>query len=532
MSILKVWLSLILFLYLGTLNAQKEVSIKEAITKSAELEVLTQHIVKVYFALNNNLSEPKFYQERDFAINSFEECIERLKLLIPNNDVRKALTEMREHWVEYKKIAAWAINKEGANKLYQQSSVMLVFCQKLSLAYKNYAKKNGNIYQTGSWVKISSGLRRVVQKRIMTHQIVYHFFAIKLGIGSSPNFFKRKLEDLSTKYDLLLHDLLSEEVNTLTIQKEIMEVQRQWGALSKQMKANETKGDTAGVAQVLHFAQQITDRGNGLMTLYHNLGEKLSISNMMNKVAEQNFVIQQIAKSFVAIAFEQQASRYKKEIILSIRQFEKGTDAFIHTAPTEEIKASAKVMQLMWKNYRIKALDLENIDVVKVSRLLEMSYRLMASVDAIFLEVNRYAQTMPSYTKYIDNKSQKENIITIIKAVGKQRIYSQSIVTHYMMCALDKDIALQSQRLKEAILQYNNRIILLEKGTYNDATIEYVLDKTNKEWKAIESLIDKINKQDINLVIEFSDILSERLVQLSNLYEAKMDEVLTKEDNL
>ena len=236
----------------------KDVSIKEAILKSNQQQVLSQQIIYIYLALQNNLSVTKYYQHRDNAIQCFDNNIEAFKQIIPNDKVRIALQTMRDSWDSYKKIAAWSINKEGSEKLYNLAEGLLDACKKLSIAYGEYGKNNGDIYKTGEMSKIGAGLETNTLQQVL---------AVQQEIGTTPNIIKKKIVQLSTNHDIVLHDLAAEQVNTTSIREKVSSMQNDWGELTKKME-KDTKFMV--IEDVLDLTEKIAQISSQILSMYQS----------------------------------------------------------------------------------------------------------------------------------------------------------------------------------------------------------------------------------------------------------------------
>jgi len=126
---------------------EENLTIREALSMAMRQQTLSQRIAKIYFALNNNLYEPKFYQERDQAIEMFDEQLEILKSYAPTDKVKQAIRNVRILWVDYKKVASWSINTKGALQVLEQCDNMLLASNHLVYAYEEYAQELGELYK-------------------------------------------------------------------------------------------------------------------------------------------------------------------------------------------------------------------------------------------------------------------------------------------------------------------------------------------------------------------------------------------------
>lgn len=517
---------------IATAQNRETTPIKEVIEAAIQQQVLAQEVTKVYFTLLDNLSEPKYYRYRDAAIENFDKNLAQMKLLIPNNKIREGLQQMGASWEAYKKVAAWSINREGAESLLDQIEKMVENCQTLLLLYEQYAQETGDVYQAGELAKVIGSIKRVAAQKKLTYEITVYALALKHEIGISI-FLKKQLEKYGNQYDLLLYDMSAEPINSQRITAEIVALQKQWGSLSELIKKIDKNTTTEPIITLCH---EMSKQANQLEQLYRELGKKLSISKTINTISTQRALAQKIVKSYVALGNEQQIVKHKREINNSITTFEESTAALLKAAPTEAIASNIKVLQTMWKNYKVMATDWNAAtDGVSGGKLLEKNYIIMASCDRVAQSVEKYAQTIPEYQAFFKQGKEKvaleNNIAMVVKKIGGQCVYVERIATYYMLCAMDQDKGMSTQRLQASISEYDSAIELLVKCRFNDATISYKLQSCEEDWAKIKDYCAAPQVSDMAAMLQSSEQLSLKLQELNVLYEQKMDELLIKESS-
>ena len=166
-----------------------------------------------------------------------------------------------------------------------------------------------------------------------------------------------------------------------------------------------------------------------------------------------------------------------------------------------------------------------DIDGVTAGKVLEKSFIIMATCDQVAQAVENYALTIPEYKRFA---SKENNMTTLVKTIGKQRMYTQQIAIYFMFCAVGQDADISRQRLKGTVASYEKGIDLLVKSAIsaNDATISYELGLAAKDWKSIQGLWETTKKEDIPFLLEVTEKLVNRLDVVSNLLEANMDQLL------
>ncbi len=93
-----------------------KLTINQAIRIAADQTVQSQRVARIYLSLCNDMMEPKFYRERDAAIELFDRQLRQLSYYTPTEEIKSNLQRVRDLWEPYKKIAGWSIKKDAASK--------------------------------------------------------------------------------------------------------------------------------------------------------------------------------------------------------------------------------------------------------------------------------------------------------------------------------------------------------------------------------------------------------------------------------
>jgi hypothetical protein len=506
----------------------ENITIREALSMAMQQLTLSQRIAKIYFALNNNLYEPKFYQERDQAIEIFDTQLDILKSYAPTDKVKQAIRNVRELWIDYKKVASWSINEKGALKLLEQCDDMLRASNYLVSAYEEYAQELGEMYKNSELSDIVKLIKETGNQRMLTQRIMLFYLAAKQDI--EKNACIKKLAATSNEYNAVIAKIANANLNSPKIQIEIKEMQKYWDGLNNYTKFFDK--NPAYVNSMLLLSNELTKKADKLALMYQDLGRKLSISKTLNVLAYQNMLTQRIAKSYVAMTYKYSVPKHKRELLASIDLFEEQINSLQRSAPTEDTKEAIRVVNLMWRNYRKLALNWQNMGDINVGKLLERSHIIMASCDRVAQTIEDYAQTIPEYKAFYEKNGNEvdaqNNIAQQVYTAGIQRVYSQRIVVYFIMNALDKDSQLSEERFNQCIQKYQEGYDLLSASSISTSAINQTLHTSQKEWE----LIIKASKNDpekaILSILEHSDALFSKLDKLNNLYEKLMDKLIVQ----
>ncbi|MCP4438666.1 MAG: hypothetical protein GY810_06950 [Aureispira sp.] len=501
----------------------EDMSIREAINKSAHQSMLAQQIAKVYLALNDNDRVPEYYQERDAAIEQFTNQLQELRNYRPTPQITHAWEEVDKQWESYKAIADWAINEEGAIKLLSQSDNMLDACNKLVSAYEQYAKE---ISQGGvnDFKELASLVETAGTQRMRLQRLMLYYLAVKQNIDKKTS--ERKLSTTINSYDAALKKLEVANDNSNEINVELKGVQSDWDQLKSFLGDFDVDNDY--IANMMTLTKNQTISMDGVARMYQDLGSVLSISKLLNMSSHLHMLTQRIAKDYAAITYGYKAGKYRVDLSYSINLFEEQLQSLEVSAQTEDIKRSAGVVKIMWKNYRTMAK--ENPEDNYVGRMIEQSHIILAACDRLVKQIKEHAETIPEYQSLFEKDGQKvakeENIAQLIDLAGSQRMHTQKLGLYFMLSALGKDSNVSGGRLKESLSGFSTAFETMKTSKLNSPSLIKELHSMHSEWKLIENRCENIKKGDISELLETIDTLLEKTEDVTKAYQEKMDELL------
>lgn len=507
-------------------------TIREAINKATRQQTLTQRIAKVYLAINNNLYEPTYYQERDAAIELFQSQLDELKLYTPTDKIKASLKHVQGLWKEYKAVADWSINEEGAVKLLKLCDEILYASNLLGISYQEYAQElsKGSFNNTET-LDIIKLIQATGTQRMLTQRMMLFYLATKQDID--PVNAQRKLNTAIEKYKSTLDQLETADFHSQDIHTELNVIKSDWTNLNTLL--NNLDNDVEQVNEMMSLADNISQKADKISLLYEALGVKLTISKAINVASYQNMLTQRIAKSYVAIAYGYAPAKNKREILESVDLFEEHMLSMIRSSgATEDFKATVGVVKTMWKNYRKLVTTWEKIDEISVIKVLEKGHVMMAACDRVAQEIEVLAKTIPEYKAFFvkengEATNSQENIAHQMHLAGLQRVYSQRIAIYFVMNALEIDSHLSSQRMKSTIENYNKNMQAMLTSPVNSTEISTELKKVQTSWEAIEKHCAAPKKEDIPVLMELCVGLFTELDQLNNTYEKNIDDVFMKQ---
>lgn len=512
-----------------TLRAgDEDISIRKALNISIRQQALTQRIAKIYLALNHNLYEPTYYQDRDAAIAQFQEQLDEIKHYAPTSSVEHDLEQVNKIWREYKAIADWSINEQGAEKLLEMCDPMLDASNQLFRSYQAY---NRTMYlrhfrETDVLTMIQL-IKNTGLQRMLTQRIMLYYLAAKQDINADVS--KKKLAEAVEQYQASLKYVSQSPMNSRLINEKLEAAFDHWTAFSNLLKSYDNSQEQ--VDQMIRTADKLYDIADEVSLLYEDLGHKLSLGNAINIAADQNMLTQKIAKSYVAMAYGQNTTKHRRELLNSIDLFEEQMLSMRRSSEdNEEFKDAVNVVQTMWKNYRKLVTNWENMDDITVVKVLERANIMMATCDNVGVAIEKYAQGIPDYRAFFEDAQgnaidPSENIAHQMRIAGAQRAYSQRIAIYFMMNALNIDTQLSKSRFDDILGNYRANAQALNESPIQDKDIKAQLKKADKQWAVLEQHLAAPNKDKIEMLLDESAALLATLDDLNEAYEGYMDEM-------
>ncbi len=506
----------------GLIANNSQPNLKNAIVKSAQLPSLSQHLAKVYVSLCNNIREPKFYQERDAVIEAFDEHMHLLGQFVPNESIKNKIQQVRSVWQDYKTIANWTINKEGASKLLKLSAEILEATNLLHLAYLDYAAQNRNIEPHKTERRINDALKDNRNLSILMYRIMLYYLSEKQGID--PTISGHKLDEAQTLFNTLLQKLSAAKISSEKIQVKLKQIQQNWKAIRKHLVFVDK--DQGYIANMHINAQNIEASNAEIASIYTQLITKLSISDAINDATAQSMISQKIAKAYIAYkhhgSLEQQTALEQH-----IQNFEKNQLYLWETAQNESIKKALAEAGPIWIGFKKLVKDSIADHPEHLHAVIEQCETVMHAYENVTEAIERFANAMPAYQALSHQNGEKiasnMDIIHQIHTSSHLRIYTQRIALFFLLKVLQLEKVNSQQQLQLCVDDFNPKFKELKSSRLNTLPMTKLLESCIVEWDWMSKACSLGGQKDIEMMLNHSDILSKKLMKLTNMYEHRMN---------
>lgn len=513
---------------MGAYADDTKLTINQAIRIAADQKVQCQRVASIYLSLCNDMMEPKFYQERDAAIELFDHQLRQLSHYTPTEDIKHNLQRVRDLWEPYKRIAGWSIKKDAASKLLKQTTGMLQATKSLYKAYVQYQKSSQVTKESSDLITINEYVKQNTNQRVLIQRIVMYYLAERQNIDAVLA--SKTHKDAQKAFLQLLNILNNAKITSTAIKTNLSNIQQEWASLEQHLNTTVNHQDEAAyMKEFYHSAEYIASILNKISTQYEDLAVKLSLSHSLNNAITQTVLVQKIAKCYVASQNEVLSYQQRKLVTDYVTDFEQGIESMLNSAPTDAIVRDLNVVKTMWKNYKRIVTDFENIDEIRIVRAMELGYIVMSTCDRVTASVRDYAEGIPAYQRlYIQDGRELAPSLDItyhIRSANHLRGFSERIALYFMLknAGIDQDIS--CKRLQECLISFEQQLDLLNNSTLNTVATQKLIESCQNEWSWIKNACKDTSTGDVLLMVENSTLLGKKLKKLCKLYEYKMNDM-------
>ncbi len=530
-------ISLFIILFISTISLAEDIKTKSenAIENTADLQVLSQEVAKVYLSLVNNIREPKFYQQRDAVIENFDEHMHQLGYFVPTEEIKTNIQKVRALWKDFKAIANWTINKEGASKLLKLSAEILESTKLLNTAYREFEIKQRKVKLHKTELRISESLIQNNNLSIVIQRVLLYYLAEKQGIDATNS--GHKLDDAQKLFTAVINKLEKSRVTSSSIKNKIQKIKKAWDGISLHLVFVDK--DQSYVPDMLNRGLIISETIREIKKTYKTLLKKLSISDAINDATAQGMQCQKVAKSYLASLNNHLTDEYQKEVLEHIRLFEEKHNFMWETSHNEDIKMAITEIGPLWKSFKTLVTDYETKDEEKIKKVIEKCEKVMDACEKVTVAIENYASKIHSY-KALSYKngvkvSPTLDITHQIHLSSHLRIYSQRVALYFLMKVMEYDKEESIRHLKQCVKDFEPGFEELKKSRLNSTSMSKLLESCIVEWDWISKATEMGQRSDIDMMLEHSDMLSRKLMKMTNMYEHKMNVLFSddeREENL
>lgn len=517
-----LWILTFIF-NLSLLQAQQSetILVGEILNKSGAERMLTQKIAKAYIALYLGTDIKESKQELDDAVKLFENRLIELKSLKITPRYSNKAERVSNLWQSYKALVLNRPTKENLLLLLKEHNTILESCEQLTREVEHYASRfssNNGLYKMNENIVHLENIAG--RQRMLTERVLLYFLANHAFIGEHSKFDK-ELHITLKEYQENLATLIGATENTPEIDYRLILLMKEWEQLSALCTQKEKR--FSDIEKVLSIGKNILKSMEEITKNYEVLIDlrvaSLLLNNAIDLASQQDILTQKITKTYLLEGITQN-NKYFHERQKDIDRFEQNMDELKLFAPMEEITEALNVVDLLWTDYRNKALQASTKDGAK--QLLNANSELLRTCDNVIRLLELYAKIYKkSVHAYNFNKTDW------IKQIDHQEMLTERILMYSYALSWGVQKEDITTKLEQAGYEYINN--------FNKLSHEISIPDIQKRgehlvetWEEIKTYLDDPTQHQKELQA-WSVGLSNELKLLTNLYREKITRMVVDE---
>lgn len=237
----------------------KTLTIDSSINKAGRQRMLTQRIVKSYLLIGQDVAPDTAQEQLDSSIALFEQQLEELEEITPNQAISQSLSNVRKQWNTFRLMAISKPEKNNAIDLIKEGERTLNKCEQV---VKLLEEQSGN--QKGKLINLS-GRQRMLSQRIGMFYVAKSWNLKSKQIDSA---FAKAINE----YDQALKVLTASQLNTDDINNALDKVNAQWEFSRSGFEQIENSRYVPFIIQVT--TESMLKKMNKITGMYESLSER------------------------------------------------------------------------------------------------------------------------------------------------------------------------------------------------------------------------------------------------------------------
>ena len=207
--------ALLLGLLAGSLTCQAAISDAEAVNRAGMQRMLSQRIAKSYLMIGTDTRSDLASEQLDHSIALIEENADLLDTYAPNESIRKAMSEARQTWHQYRQVALTRPDRQQSAELLRLAERFLGQSEALVQEIERHSGSQG-----------ARLVNRSGRQRMLSQRIAMLYLAMSWKLPEQR--LRGDFDAAVAEFERGLQELQGAPQNTAQINRQLEQVTAQW----------------------------------------------------------------------------------------------------------------------------------------------------------------------------------------------------------------------------------------------------------------------------------------------------------------
>lgn len=334
--------------------------------------------------------------------------------------------------------------------------------------------------------------------------------------------FSVELKRTQKSFERVLLILEHANITSPAIQKHLVRIRSTWANMQEELLMYH--GDLNEIPFMLTKGKQLATLIGQIKAGYRLLGDRLVINYALKEVTTQMITAEQMS-----VAYLKRETETEGALDASIKKFEAHLKAVAFTVPRKEVQEAINQVKTLWKDYKTLVQGV-SYDPAHISTVVGANENLMAACTQL-KEAIVYDEELSAFDLEGSNAA-AEKAMHPVKLTGQMSVAFASLERIALTYEATQDEATFNASVGAVRQLVQENLQLLQSTTVNTPKIASELRYCAGQWRVWNAMLRSNNKKLVQDTQKQLAILSEKLDQVNDLYEHRLNALFAKTLNL